>query len=694
MILSCDIETYGKVETFPLQTVFHPARSLHTDGVPESSLTLTCAVTLASLPSSLANSPFNPETFDGSALASMRPERTMVFRFDNPSDLRKLREWFLRADVLLGMNFGYDLLYLRRIPSFKYILDERLFLVDLSVLNYLESELRPERSLKSIGRVYGTHSYDEEIIGDYRFPSIDDPGLPDYNAQDSHNTLVDCAEAARRIAIAHPNSDKLSPYCLRHYSETIWLCVRMAQAGICFDTTKLQSIENQLLARVARCQSALSSSGYNFSGKGSEAVKDSFLSETIDEIDTYQSRNPETPNFSALSHPLLQFTDVKKKVCFSYENRVLLRTMLPPRSRKRTVIRIKDKEVTADKLLSTYTFPLLRHSRNPKSHRKTSIYESKIIPISPTHGIAYPSWYPVPTFVKDSSGSEGGTKQSRITCKGPHSQTDPPLIKSCYSSRFPGGTLLFFDLSQIELRVPAILSGEPSLISNYREGGDLHGARAITVFGPTVTSNPHYRSGDMTKDPRQWGKQFNFMDLFWASAKKMQRVILELSGRLFPLDFFQNIVDSRPVLRPVMYDWQRRLIATVKEEGILYLPFIGQSRHFEGGSKYDVSEILNCPVQTTASNTMLSIMHEVAKRLGPLSTPFPKALLFHNIYDAGALDIPHVEDVGLVRSIINESVHHVATSGYWAKIQDYYGNEVPLVCEIKEIRGTNNGKEK
>jgi len=196
--ISLDIETYGACETdwdgnpLPKQTVFSPRRSLFTDGVSRKNLNLTAAITLVE--DSICPD-FDNNSFRG--LMDMQPAQTMVFRLNRPEEKERLRRWLYHSNVILGMNLAFDILYLRSDPYFRFSLENQK-LIDLSVLNYLHDETRPEKSLKSLGPVLRTHNY-KTTLKHSRFPHPDDPGLLKYNAQDTHNTTLAISELSKRI---------------------------------------------------------------------------------------------------------------------------------------------------------------------------------------------------------------------------------------------------------------------------------------------------------------------------------------------------------------------------------------------------------------------------------------------------------------------------------------------------------------
>ena len=78
-----------------------------------------------------------------------------------------------------------------------------------------------------------------------------------------------------------------------------------------------------------------------------------------------------------------------------------------------------------------------------------------------------------------------GTETGRLSSSNPNMQNVPrdKKIKNLLCAT-PGYTLLQLDYSQAELRVLALLSGDPWLIKVYQDGKDLHDAVATDMFGP------------------------------------------------------------------------------------------------------------------------------------------------------------------------------------------------------------------
>ena len=604
------------------------------------------------------------------------------------------------------MNLQFDLQYLRADPYFRFVLDGSHLLIDLSVLNYLHDETRPEKSLKSLGPVLRTHSY-KETLKHHRFRSPQDYKLLRYNAQDTHNTMLAVRELSRRICKDFPNSSKLEPWCLQFYSDTIWTCIRMSEAGIPMNRGKLSDLEQRLVKRISRSHLVCTEKyGLLLEGPGSGKAKTEFIELLCDVIDgdkecnTYQqckklmtsseecdesSSVPSLSQSSSVSlmsgsgtsvrdNPLLTITPKQKIISFSEENRNLLTDLLPEQHTLRKALKHSKRHAASQKLLSSYCYPLLRHRRN-HPHDRSSI----LIPQS--HGdveLAYPTWYCVPTYAKDSGGSQGGTLQGRITCKKPSAQTFPKEIKRCMQSRFRGGAILGFDLSQVELRVAALLSGDTALMAAYSEGVDLHKQRALQIFGPDIESDPKFH------DFRQAGKMINFADLFRSGSSTMQSQLLAMTGQKHPLEFFKNVADSRAEHRPGLWAWQEERIKEARTNGYVCLPLTGQSRYFMGGEKWDVNEIVNFPVQTTAGNTLLRIQTHLHKNMESLNARKPQAYMFLNIYDALYVDCKK-EYIPRIEELVQEAINYVAHQGYWARLQDMYGRSIPLEYDCERV---------
>jgi len=740
--------------------------------------------------------------WDMSSLQCLKPGSTMVFLMYQPEHRHRLAKWLMWSETLLLMNGPFDVGMLRHYdPIFRQALDGyRHVLIDVSALNYLQNELRPEKSLKNLGPVLRTHVYKDRPA---RFESPDDPLEQHYNGEDTHNNILSIAELARRIAKDYPNSDKLSPFCIQHYSDAFWTVIRMAEAGVCMDRNQLLHLEQ---VAIRKCEHAhtVSVSRFNTRLQGEDSDKDKLA--LIERICTYIQHHVD-PHIR--DHPLFQLTEVQRKISINDINRRLFEHTLAPLSATPEVseyllaLRLLGIHLRQQKLVSSYTYPLLRFARKDRTNQssrligapsctqpsRSSRSPSKTVPsgketpptskpstppiaqpVPATHTsapstttsttqppakrrqnrvrtlnqwhtrhhqrlltsgrtgttqqqskarmkaaqpkaslvtyrqppvtlrtswtprvasrhreFAYSSYFVTPAYEKDSGGAFGGTIQGRITAKGPARQTFPPSIDACQVSRWEGGYIVSYDLDQIELKVPAVASGEPVLLAAFDPDNpiDLHTKKAIDLFGsenlvfscglPLDKSNDAFR-----EDWRDPAKHINFGGQYRAGPAKLMMTVLRKADRILPLSVFQDAVDHRPTDMPVFWNWQEKIILEARTNGYLHLPFIGQTRMFMGGEKYDVSEIVNFPIQTTAGNILLRLQAYCHHHGIPLNHRSPPYYMISQVYDSIQFDCRDECAVLMCHHLMSDAITFESTHGYWRAFCDHHGHFLPL----------------
>lgn len=191
-----------------------------------------------------------------------------------------------------------------------------------------------------------------------------------------------------------------------------------------------------------------------------------------------------------------------------------------------------------------------------------------------------------------------GTETGRLSSSGPNMQNIPrnKMIKNLIVAT-PGTQLLQLDYSQAELRVLAMLSGDPALIEIYVSGRDLHDAVADMMFGP---------NGHKDKELRNLAKTINFGIAYGRGAgsiatkfKKSMREAQEIIDKWFaPMPKVKEFINTR------------RKMATRGEPCVT---IFGRERHFvitDEELNHIQNEYINTPIQGTASDfTMLSLLN-------------------------------------------------------------------------------------
>ncbi len=705
IIASLDIETYGLFEksldgeALPLQTVFHPQRMIATDEVHPRHLAHTVSLTLPTRDTQLPvlGLPASRDTLKG-----LKQGDTRVFQLGNAAHVRHFIEWLDAVDTLVGHNLLFDLSVLRLDDRFRRHLNGRHTLIDTTVLNYLHNELRPERSLKDIGPVLRLYAYNKEDLArnGHRYPSPHSTDALNYNACDTHNTLNLTSTLSRLILRDWPTSDKATTDSLRFYSDELWTCLTMMDAGICMDARKLKKLQTAQEEIVASCEEEVKQYGLLLSGKGSDKSQQDF-------VESLMSACIETG--VKVDTRMLKYTAVKKSLSTNALNRKVLGDALSPDHPLQTPLTLMERHAVASKIISSYTRPMLYAKTSGKKDRRLSAVLVPQLPGPVTRwnqlnssrmwarhvrnnpeyvamserALAYPSIYMIPSSNKDGQGDSGGQQQIRLSFNNPGATTFPKLIKQCYTSRFGAeGSVISADASQVELRTAGVLSGEPTILVPYSLGHDLHTLRAIQILEAVGLDPVAEQAKETFKSLyRQCGKHANFTDLNLGGADVLQRTILKKGNLHVSIEFCRAIVESRARARPVLTRWQQEQIAFVERHNYILLPITGVSRYL---SPKDAPTIVNCPVQAHAAAATIEVASELRHSLLTLNDgPNPQCYMTLVVYDAIYFDVRN-SFIPTLKRLLASAVEEVASRGYWARLCNITGHSCPLLYDLEE----------
>lgn len=631
-LVSLDIETYGILGE---QTVFHPVKSRYVDKVPYSQQVVTVALSW--------------ETGDGGLSST-------IFLWQDPADRKLLFKWLFllrrAGSTITGKNICFDLSYLRRCDSlFKSVLCPPLHLDDIAIWNYLDYELRPEKSLKPLAQLLNIADYTTLAVNaraQTHATSPSDPNLWRYNATDSeavsklHKWFTD--SITKRYG---HSSTKLSPTCTEHRSLLLWTTLDLIETGITFDHQALQAYHTTLSTQLEELShQALTQHGVILSGAGSDKSKREFVLNHLGDL---------------IHNPGIQFTDKRKDISLKQDNLTYIKTLSD-----HPVLDLMVSQSELYKTYSSFTKPLLTNRHKGCAYVRRNL------------AYAYPSWYPVPYSRSGSTSKEqggGGTIQGRITCSKPGAQTFPPPIKKLLCSRFPGGHLLWVDMAQIELRVAALVSGDPVMLHIYETDSDLHTETALNFFGGFPTHPDFSRR-------RYIGKTINFAKMYRAGPTKIQYIMASdpFAPLNVPLGEVQLYSDKFDARYHILRAWQDSLISLAARQGYLELP-TGWGRTFSGGRSVIeatyVNEICNFPIQTLAAQLLQSAHFAILR--DPLRSGFLTRIPLQT-YDALLFDVPPNGELPVIRHIIHK---HLTRPPLLSILESYYHRTVPLKYSLE-----------
>ena len=211
------------------------------------------------------------------------------------------------------------------------------------------------------------------------------------------------------------------------------------------------------------------------------------------------------------------------------------------------------------------------------------------------------------------SFNQTGTSTGRLSSSKPNLQNIPirtPLgrmIREAFTA--PEGCLLLSaDYSQIELRVLAHMSGDPTLIKAFKSGEDIHSRTASELFGVSPDS--------VSSEMRRAAKTINFGIVYGMSAFRLAR---ELGIKRTEA---QSYIDGYFARIPGVKKFMESILEKSRSDGFTQTLF-GRRRSVEGLSSRNVQirqaaerVAINTPIQGTAADIMKMAMIRVDKLTG------------------------------------------------------------------------------
>jgi len=214
-----------------------------------------------------------------------------------------------------------------------------------------------------------------------------------------------------------------------------------------------------------------------------------------------------------------------------------------------------------------------------------------------------------------------GARTGRFSCTDPNLQNipraeggpddvDAAMARNCFVAE-DGWFLLELDYSQIELRVAAMLSGDPVMIADYVAGIDIHMNNA-TACAPLVWNISASKWEAMTKKERSPYRS----KIKTATFAKLYGKTLRALAREFnaPLEEVEKIDKAIWGRYKVLDRWTKMQISQARKTGYVETWWDGQPAlrrpiyaigdQDEAVRKNGENEAVNTPVQGTAANFM------------------------------------------------------------------------------------------
>ncbi len=245
----------------------------------------------------------------------------------------------------------------------------------------------------------------------------------------------------------------------------------------------------------------------------------------------------------------------------------------------------------------------------------------------------------------------------RLSATNPNLQNIPirtergKQIRKAFVARDENHTLLAADYSQIELRIIAALSEEPTMIASFNNGEDIHKATAAKVFGVPLD--------EVTREQRSQAKTVNFGIIYGVSAFGLSRQTT-LSRKES-----KALIDAYYETYPKLKDYIASQIDIAREHGYV-TTILGRRRYLNNINSNnsivraaDERNAVNAPIQGSAADIIKIAMNSIQNTLikGNYKT---KMLL--QVHDELVFDVPNdeLEKVQLVIKTAMESAYKLS----------------------------------
>ena len=304
-----------------------------------------------------------------------------------------------------------------------------------------------------------------------------------------------------------------------------------------------------------------------------------------------------------------------------------------------------------DKLKDNY--PIVSYILNYRKLAKlNSTYVEGLLPLIGKDGRVHPHF------------QQTVTATGRLSCTEPNLQNIPirddygRLIRKAFITSSDENIFTGSDYSQIELRILAALSGDESLIADFKAGKDIHKSTAARVFGISEDA--------VTPLDRTKAKAVNFGVVYGMSGFGLGESlsITRAEGQRYINDYFAKHEAVKKYLDEKIEEGETRREVSTYFGRIRPLPEFASSKFMEREAAKRLA--MNTPIQGTAADIIKIAMNSVHDELIKQGL---KSKLILQIHDELIVEGPKSEE-DAVKNLINNCMINAANLA------------VELVCDI------------
>lgn len=225
----------------------------------------------------------------------------------------------------------------------------------------------------------------------------------------------------------------------------------------------------------------------------------------------------------------------------------------------------------------------------------------------------------LPKLVNDKTGRIHTSFNQAVAATGRLSSSDPNLqnipirtpegmrIRGAFVAGEPGWVLVSADYSQVELRLMAHFSEEPTLVEAFRKGADIHRATAAQIF--------HVEEDAVTSEQRSRAKAINFGIMYGMGPQRLGRETDISTAEA------KEFIESYFATYPKVKEYIEAQLETAREKGYVetLLKRRRDVREINSGNRMVRANAervaTNTPIQGSAADLIKLAMLTIDKRL-------------------------------------------------------------------------------
>ncbi|MBK65695.1 MAG: DNA polymerase I [Chloroflexi bacterium] len=260
---------------------------------------------------------------------------------------------------------------------------------------------------------------------------------------------------------------------------------------------------------------------------------------------------------------------------------------------------------------------------------------------------------PLPKLVNQKTGrlhpnfNQAGTLTGRLSSNDPNLQNIPVRtenrnqIRKAFESR-KGHVLMSADYSQIELRVLAHLSEEPSLLKAFNNNEDIHESTAKTI----------YQINEVTKEQRRIAKILNFGVIYGLGPDGVSRQtdLTRSQGKEFIDIYFGKYPGIKNYINNVINFAKKNMYVETLTKRRRLIPEINSNIFQIRNSSERMA--INMPIQGTAADVIKIAMININKEIKNQNLV---SKMIIQIHDELIFEVPK-EEIFIMESMLRESM--------------------------------------